>query len=51
MRISPPELQVFDKQRYFSDLAYRQDEDEQRYSEWRERLKLLLLFAPQQLNT
>jgi len=51
VRTFPPELQPFDKQRYFADLSYRYDQDQKTYAERRERLKLLMLFCPAQLNT
>ena len=51
MKISPPELQPADKQGCFADLSYRFDQDQETYAERRERLKLLMLFCPAQLNT
>ena len=51
MRTFPLELQPFDKQRYFADLSYRYDQDQETYAERCERLTLLMLFCPAQLNT
>ena len=51
MRITSPQLQPFDKQRYFADLSYRYGQDQETYTERRERLKELMLFCPAQLNT
>ena len=41
MRICPPELVPFSRQRYLSDLAYRNECDAEEAAERYERLKLL----------
>lgn len=49
MQIVPPELVLFDRKRYMSDLDYRFECDQETYSERHERM--LQLFHPEYLNT